>query len=68
MIDVTDIDEVKVGDEVILLGEEGNLKFNADDFAEIMGIEFIHIGENTNIEEFRKELFYNDVAYRLHMN
>lgn len=37
MIDVTDIGEVKVGDEVILLGEEGNLKFNADDFAEIMG-------------------------------
>ena len=41
---------------------------NMRDFAEIMGIEFIHIGENTNIEEFRKELFYNDVAYRLHMN
>jgi len=37
MIDVTDIGKVKVGDEVILLGEEGNLKFNADDFAEIMG-------------------------------
>ena len=37
MIDVTDIGEVKVGDEVILLGEEVNLKFNADDFAEIMG-------------------------------
>ena len=37
MIDVTDIHEVKVGDEVILLGKEGNLKFNADDFAEIMG-------------------------------
>lgn len=37
MIDVTDIGEVKVGDEVILLGEEGDLKFNADDFAKIMG-------------------------------
>lgn len=37
MIDVTDVGEVKVGDEVILLGQEGNLKFNADDFAEIMG-------------------------------
>jgi alanine racemase len=37
MIDVTDIEGVKVGDEVILLGEQGNLKFNADDFAEIMG-------------------------------
>jgi alanine racemase len=37
MIDVTDIGDVKVGDEVILLGEEGNSKFNADDIAEIMG-------------------------------
>jgi alanine racemase len=37
MIDVTDIENVKVGDEVILLGEQGNLKFNADDIAEIMG-------------------------------
>jgi alanine racemase len=38
MIDVTDTGcDVKVGDEVILLGEQGNLKFNADDIAEIMG-------------------------------
>lgn len=38
MIDVTDIDgNIKVGDEVIILGEQGNLKFNADDIAEIMG-------------------------------
>ena len=37
MIDVTDIEDVKVSDEVILLGEQGNLKFNADDIAEIMG-------------------------------
>ncbi len=37
MIDVTDIGDVKVGDEVILLGEDGDLKFNADDFARIMG-------------------------------
>ena len=38
MIDVTDIgSDVKVGDEVIILGEQGHLKFNADDFAEIMG-------------------------------
>lgn len=37
MIDVTDVGEVKVGDEVILLGKEGKLKFNADDIAEIMG-------------------------------
>ncbi|OOM73440.1 alanine racemase [Clostridium puniceum] len=37
MIDVTDVGDVKVGDKVILLGEEGDLKFNADDIAEIMG-------------------------------
>lgn len=37
MIDVTDIGEVKVSDEVILLGEDGDLKFNADDMAEAMG-------------------------------
>lgn len=33
MVDVTDVDEVKTGDEVILLGQEGSLKFDADDYA-----------------------------------
>lgn len=37
MIDVTDIANVKTGDEVIILGEEGDLKFNADDMAEALG-------------------------------
>lgn len=37
------------------------------DFAEIMGIEFVHINKDTNINDFRKELFYNDVAYKLGM-
>ena len=38
MIDITDINgDIKVGDEVIVLGEQGGLRFNADDFAEIMG-------------------------------
>lgn len=37
MIDVTDAGEVKVGDEVIILGNDGKLKFNADDMAEAMG-------------------------------
>lgn len=40
---------------------------NMRDFSEIMGIEFVHINENTEINEFRKELFYNDVAYKLGM-
>jgi alanine racemase len=37
MIDVTDIPEVKVGDEVILIGEQDGLKFSVDDVAELMG-------------------------------
>lgn len=34
------------------------------DFADIMDIEFIHIGENTRMDEFRKELMYNDVIWK----
>ena len=37
MIDVTNIPDVKIGDEVILLGEKNNLKYNADDIAEKLG-------------------------------
>lgn len=37
MIDVTDVGDVKVGDEVIILGEDRDLKFNADDMAELIG-------------------------------
>ena len=37
MIDVTTIPDVKIGDEVILLGEKNNLKYNADDIAEKLG-------------------------------
>jgi L-arabinose isomerase len=33
------------------------------DFAEIAGVEFLHIGEETNIEKFRQELCWNDAAY-----
>ncbi len=40
---------------------------NMRDFAEMMGIEFLHIGEETDINEFKKELFYNDIAYKLGM-
>ena len=35
MVDVTDID-LKVGDEVILLGESNGVKFDADDIAKIL--------------------------------
>ena len=37
MIDVTDVGEVSTGDEVIILGQSGDLKINADDYAEILG-------------------------------
>ncbi|GAA0077760.1 alanine racemase [Clostridium sp. CTA-5] len=37
MIDVTNINNVKVGDEVIILGESGDLKLTADDLAGYMG-------------------------------
>lgn len=33
MVDVTDVGEVKTGDEVILLGKDGSLKLDADDLA-----------------------------------
>jgi len=37
MVDVTDVGEVKVGDEVILIGQQGNVKFDAEDIATILG-------------------------------
>lgn len=37
MIDVTDVGDVNAGDEVILMGSDGSLKFNADDMAAILG-------------------------------
>jgi alanine racemase len=37
MIDVTEIEDVKVGDEVILMGSDGNVKFDAEDIAKILG-------------------------------
>ncbi|MDW8800095.1 alanine racemase [Clostridium sp. A1-XYC3] len=37
MIDITDIEGVNVGDEVILLGTDGNIKFDADDIAPMLG-------------------------------
>lgn len=36
MIDITDIPDVKIGDEVILMGEAEGVKFTADDMAEIL--------------------------------
>ena len=36
-----------------------------DDFAEMTGIEFIHIHKGTTIPEFKKELRMNEVYYML---
>lgn len=36
MVDITDIGPVKVGDEVILLGEDNGIKNNADDMAQML--------------------------------
>lgn len=35
------------------------------DFAEIMDIEYIHIGKETDIHELRKELTWNDLVWKL---
>ncbi len=35
------------------------------DFSEITGLEFIYINKDTNIPDFRKELFTNDAVWRM---
>jgi L-arabinose isomerase len=35
-----------------------------EDFAEMAGIEFIHINKNTTISDIKKELRWNEVYYR----
>lgn len=35
------------------------------DWAQIMGIEFVHISKDTTVEALEKELFYNDIAWKL---
>lgn len=36
-----------------------------EDFAEMAGIEYLHIGRNTNLTEFKKELRWNEMYYML---
>ena len=36
-----------------------------EDYAEIAGIEMVHINENTTISDFKKELRMNEVYYML---
>lgn len=35
------------------------------DFANMMGIEFVHITKETTVESLEKELFLNDIAWKL---
>jgi L-arabinose isomerase len=35
-----------------------------EDFADMMNIEFVHIGEGCNLSEFRKELRWNEIYYK----
>lgn len=37
LIDVTDIPDVKMGDEVVIIGQSGSLSYTADDMAEDLG-------------------------------
>lgn len=39
IVDITDVDDVKMGDEVILVGEKGDLKISIDEFGEFMDTE-----------------------------
>lgn len=36
-----------------------------EDLAEIAGVEFLHIGANTQLEQFKKELRWNEAAFSL---
>ena len=36
-----------------------------EDFAEMAGVEFVLIDNNTTISEFKKELRWNDLYYHL---
>lgn len=35
------------------------------DFARIMGIEFVHIGKDTKVDEFERDLMVNDIVWKL---
>ena len=35
------------------------------DWAEMMGIEFVHISKDTTMEGLKKELFFADIAWKL---
>ena len=36
-----------------------------EDFAEMAGIEYVHISKNTTVEGLKKQLFFSDIAWKL---
>ena len=36
-----------------------------EDWCEMMQIECVHITKDTKFSDFKKELFYNDIAWKL---
>ena len=36
-----------------------------EDWAEMMGIEYIHIGKETTVESLKNKLIWNDLAWKL---
>ncbi len=37
MVDVTDLDEIEIGDEVVILGKQGEERITAEEIGEIAG-------------------------------
>ena len=54
MVDITDIDEAKVGDDVILIGRSENLEISAEDLANIAGTISYEILLSPSNRVFRK--------------
>ena len=36
-----------------------------EDYADMCGIEFVHIGPETNVRQFKQDLMLKDVAYKI---
>ena len=48
LVDVTDIPEVQIGDDVVLLGQQGNERIFADDIAKLYGTISYEVITNIN--------------------
>ena len=36
-----------------------------EDLAEMMGVEYVHIGRDTTVEGLKQQLFFADIAWKL---